>query len=150
MLPQSLYFLFKLQTGVGGGQSLLPTRVDSPSAFSPTPRRVGFINGVSGCPGIRIVPCGALEALLPRGDHRGCVLVKDGQHEQRRGESQVFVEDRQVVLLIKHILEFLCSGQAHTVAPVVSKTFLVLAFEMDTAELWHMDISTRQMFGKWE
>lgn len=64
-----------------------------------------------------------------------------------RGESLLFVEDRQVVLLIKHILEFLCSGQAHTVAPVVSKTFLVLAFKMHTVELWHMDTGTRHVRG---
>lgn len=43
--------------------------------------------------------------------------MKEGQHEQRQGESLVFVEDTQVVLLIKQITEFLYSGQSHTVAP---------------------------------
>lgn len=49
------------------------------------------------------------------------------------GESLVFVEDTQVVLLFKQIIEFLCSGQSHTVAPIVSKTILVLAFKIHTS-----------------
>lgn len=56
-------------------------------------------------------------------------------------ESLVFVEDMHVILFIK-----LSSGQAHTVAPVVSKTILALAFKMHTVELWHMDTCMRQTF----
>lgn len=52
-----------------------------------------------------------------------------------RGESLVFVEDTQVVLLFKHIIEFLNSGQSHTVAPIVSKTILVLAFKIHTSRV---------------
>lgn len=52
-----------------------------------------------------------------------------------RGESLVFVEDTQVVLLIKQIIEFLYSGQSHTVAPIVSKTILVLAFKIHTSRV---------------
>lgn len=59
--------------------------------------------------------------------------MKEGQHEQRQGESLVFVEDTQVVLLIKQITEFLYSGQSHTVVPIVSKTILVLAFRIHTS-----------------
>lgn len=35
-------------------------------------------------------------------------------------------------------------------SPVVSKTFLVLAFKMHTVELWHMDTGMRQTFWEWE
>lgn len=51
------------------------------------------------------------------------------------GESLVFVEDTQVVLLFKQIIEFLYSGQSHTVAPIVSKTILVLAFKIHTSRV---------------
>lgn len=52
-----------------------------------------------------------------------------------RGESLVFVEDTQVVLLFKQIIEFLYSELSHTVAPIVSKTILVLAFKIHTSRV---------------
>lgn len=53
-----------------------------------------------------------------------------------RGKSLVFVEDTQVVLLIKQIIiECLYSGQSHTVAPIVNKTILVLAFKIHASRV---------------
>lgn len=69
------------------------------------------------------------EALPPRRDQTGCVPVKERHREH--GENLAFVKDRQVVLVIKQILEFLlCFGPALTVAATVSKTLLVPAFKV--------------------